>query len=346
MKRYYIIGIMATLFLGACEKSEFQTAGDFVHLSYKGANMPIWVKGNFQSDVIIITVHGGPGDSGMEQHIAKGFKYLEDDYLMVYWDQRNSGMAQGRTTEKSMHPDQFIDDTEKVVQLIQDKYPGKKLFMIGHSWGGQLSAGYLGRDGHFNDFKGWIDLNGSLYGDLESQMMKNYIMERLPAKMAEPDADLEYWQFIIDFYEENPAPGNYTSPEPYWYVSALGGDVYDLDKYWEELETPYIDLIFKSMFSMAFYVDAFYSDETYGAWDDINYTPEIGNITIPALLLWGADDGIVPAELADYVYEHLGTDPSMKEVVKIPKCGHGPQNEQPETFYQEVSSFVETYKNK
>jgi len=28
------------------------------------------------------------------------------------------------------------------------------------------------------------------------------------AKMAEPDADLEYWQFIIDFYEENPEPKN------------------------------------------------------------------------------------------------------------------------------------------
>jgi pimeloyl-ACP methyl ester carboxylesterase len=345
MKRIYIILFMAALILGACEKAEFQTAGDFVHLSHNGASMPIWVKGNFQSDVIIITVHGGPGDSGMEQHIAKGFKYLEDDYLMVYWDQRFSGMTQGERDEKTMHPNQFIEDTEKVVQLIQDKYPGKKLFMIGHSWGGQLAAGYLGRDGHFNDFKGWIDLDGSLYGDLEAQMMKNYILERLPAKMAEPDVDLEYWQFIIDFYEENPAPGNYSSPEPYWYVSALGGDVYDLEKFWEEQETPYIDLIFKSMFAMSFYVDAFYSEKTYGRWDDIDYTPEIGNITIPSLMLWGADDGIVPAELADYVYDNLGTDPSMKEVVKIPECGHGPQHEQPETFYQEVSSFVETYKN-
>ncbi len=74
MKSYYIIFVMAALIMGACEKTEFQTAGDFVHLSNKGTSMPIWVKGNFQSDVIIITVHGGPGDSGMEQHISKGFK--------------------------------------------------------------------------------------------------------------------------------------------------------------------------------------------------------------------------------------------------------------------------------
>ena len=347
MKRYFIVLAIATLFMGACEKSEFQTAGDFFHLSHKGAKMPIWVKGNFSSDVILITVHGGPGDSGMEQHLAKGFKYLEEDYIMVYWDQRFSGMAQGERDESTMNPDQYIEDTEKVVQLIQHKYPGKKLFMLGHSWGGQLSAGYLGRDGHFNDFKGWIDLDGSIYGDLEVVLMKDYILERVPAEMAKPDADLDFWQVIIDFYEDNPVEtiGNYTALEPYWYADAVGGSVYDYDKYMEELETPYIELIFKSMFAMSFYVDAFYSDETYGRWDDINYTPELANITIPALMLWGADDGIVPAEVADYVYENLGTDPSKKEVVKIPECAHGPQHEQPEIFYNEISSFIETYKN-
>ena len=44
-------------------------------------------------------------------------------------------------------PDQFIEDLEKLVQLLEHKYPDYKRFMIGHSWGGQLSAGYLGRDG-------------------------------------------------------------------------------------------------------------------------------------------------------------------------------------------------------
>ena len=40
-------------------------------------------------------------------------------------------------------------------------------------------------------------------------------------------------------------------------------------------------------------------------WDEIDYTPELHNIRIPALMLWGAEDGIVPAGVADYVYEHL-----------------------------------------
>jgi len=345
MKKSILYIILAVVFATACEHTEFQTEGDFFHLSHKGAKMPVWVKGNFESEVMIITVHGGPGDSGMEQHIAPGFKLLEEDYLMVYADQRYSGMTQGDYDLSTQTPDQFIEDLEKLVQLLEHKYPDYKRFMIGHSWGGQLSAGYLGRDGHDAAFEGWIDLNGSLRADMESQLMKEYILSRVPAKLAEPDADTAYWQFIIDFYEENPAPGNYTSPEPYWYASALHGDVWDYEAYQQIAPIPYVELIFKSMFSFAFYIDAFHNPESYVLWDEIDFTPELHNIHIPALMLWGAEDGIVPAEVADYVHEHLGTDPSEKRVVKIPECSHGPQNETPEIFYQEVSAFVERYKN-
>jgi pimeloyl-ACP methyl ester carboxylesterase len=48
--------------------------------------------------------------------------------------------------------------------------------------------------------------------------------------------------------------------------------------------------------------------------------------------------------VADYVYDHLGTESSMKKVVKIPECGHGPQSEKPDEFYAEITDFIETYK--
>ena len=346
MKNQLIITLFGLLLLAAaCQKSEYYTEGDFYYLSHKGAKLPVWVKGNMESDVMLIFVHGGPGDSGLTFTITSGFNMLEEDYMIVYWDQRFSGMDQGNSDFADMHPDVFIEDTEKLVQLIQNKYPGKKLFMMGHSWGGQLSAGYLGRDNHASAFHGWIDLDGSIYAEMEAQLMKEYILERVPAKLAEPGADKAFWQDIIDWYEENPNPGNYTDFEPYWYVSALGGDVYDHETYNEKLDIPYVDLLFKSMFSLSYYQYSFGDPEDIKEWDDIDYTEEIGNMTIPALLLWGANDGVVPVKVADYVYEHLGTDPSEKEVVLIPECGHGPHVEHPELFYAEVSAFIETYKN-
>lgn len=346
MKTRYLHFIICLLFLGACHDSEYLTSGNFFHLSHKGAKLPIWVQGNFNSDVIVVNVHGGPGDSGMEHHLPKGFQMLEEDYLMAYYDQRYSGMTQGHYDTSTQTPDQFIEDLEKVVQLIQSKYPDKKLFMLGHSWGGQLSAGYLGRDNHDELFKGWIDVDGSIYAEMEVGLMRDYIMERLPAKLAEPDANLEYWQVIIDFYENNDDIGNYSDSEPYWYVAGVGGDVYDYEKYLREFKIPYTQLIFKSMFSMSYYNDAFYGNDKYLLWDKINYTPELKQITIPALMLWGADDGVVPHQVADHVYENLGTPEEDKKVVKIPECCHAPQIEQPQQFYDELRSFIEEYKNK
>ena len=329
--------------LGGCQKTEWLQDGDFFHLNHKGAKMPVWVKGNFNSDVIIISVHGGPGASGMEQRVAVGFEYLEEDYLMVYWDQRWSGMTQGHYDKETMHPDQFIEDTDMIVKLIQAKYPGKTLFMLGHSWGGQLSAGYLGRDDHQANFNGWIDVNGSIYGELESQLMKNWILERVPAEMAKPDADTEFWQYVLDWYEENPNPGNYSQLEPYWFAGALGGGGYNVDSILAVHPIPYTELVFSSMFSLSWYVNSF-SLEDQVVWDQINYTPELHNMTLPVLLLWGEDDGIVPVEVAEYVYEELATDPSQKSLVRVSECAHGPQQEQPARFYEEVKRFVETYK--
>lgn len=345
-KLRYIIVALAFI-VSACEEGPgpWLSDGEYFHLDNEGAKMPVWVMGNFDSDVIVITAHGGPGDSGMAFHTAPGFQKLEEDYLMVYWDQRFSGMSQGHTDISTMNPEQFYDDTDKLVQVIQYRYPGKKLFMLGHSWGGQVTSGYLGRDNNASNFKGWIDLNGSIYAEMEAQLMKDWILDRIDEKLADPDADQRFWQFIVDWYEANPVPGNYSALEPYWYVSALGGDVFDYDVYVENNPIPYGELIFRSMFSLSYYVYGFGKTADIIEWDTIDCTPQLQNITIPALMLWGADDGIVPAVVADYVYDNLATDPSMKKVVKIPECGHGPQSEKPQEFYAEIVDFIETYKN-
>ena len=148
MKTKIILLFITAIILASCTKTDFLSDGDYYHLDNDGAKMPLWVTGNLESDVILVTVHGGPGDTGMDFHISTGFKSLEKDYGIAYWDQRFSGIAQGDPNVSTLNADQFIEDTEKMVELIKYHYPGKKLFLLGHSWGGQLTAGYLGRDSH------------------------------------------------------------------------------------------------------------------------------------------------------------------------------------------------------
>lgn len=342
MKYHSLLCLALLLFLSACSKSAFLTEGDYFHLDHQGAKLPVWVKGNLDSEVFIITVHGGPGDSGHEFPLSKGFEYLEEDYAVVYWDQRFSGLSQGDPDDSHITAELFIDDVEKIVELIRHKYQEPTLFMLGHSWGGQLSAGYLGRDDHAGLFNGWIDLAGSIYGQLEAQIMKDWILEQVPGKLQEEGADRAFWQFVLDWYEQHPLPANYSDKEPYFFADALDGYAYDWEKTQEMNPIPYQELIFSSMFSLAYYVDGLGPDESWA--DNLNFTPELEQINIPALLLWGKNDGAVPAAVGDYVYDHLATDVSRKELVKIDECSHAPHYDQPEIFYQEVREFVERYK--
>lgn len=322
--------IVVLLLLTGCEKSDLLKTGDYFFLENKGAVMPVWVRGNMKSDIILITVHGGPGGSGHGFLLADGFKELEKDYAIVYWDQRFSGLSQGNPGKSTLTIDQFVEDVSKVVRLIEYKYPSKKLFMLGHSWGGGLSAAYLGRNNNQSKFRGWIDLDGSVRDDIEGQEVRKWILERVPLHYQE---DPEFWQFIIDWYDHHPYP-LYSDTEPYLYVSALNGDAIKKPDY------PLSELAFSSPFSLAIYANRI--DQNLG--DGIDFTTEMNNITIPSLILWGKEDGILPETLASYAYNELGTGPDDKKIIKIPGSAHSPYIDQSAHFAESVKQFLEKYR--
>jgi hypothetical protein len=65
----------ASLLFTACKKeNDLTKSGEMLFLKHKGASMPVLVRGNFDSDVIVIIVHGGAGGSS-SGHI-EDFKIL------------------------------------------------------------------------------------------------------------------------------------------------------------------------------------------------------------------------------------------------------------------------------
>jgi pimeloyl-ACP methyl ester carboxylesterase len=343
MKRIIgIVTIAVVLFLLSlsCTLSRYMSEGDYFFLENDGAVMPIWVNGNIASGVFIITVHGGPGaTSGHEFPLSFGFQYLEEDYAVVYWDQRMSGMAQGDPAPETLTIDQHIEDLDMVVQIIKEKYSNPVLFLLGHSWGGVMTGGYLGRGTNQDQFNGWIDVDGSIQEAFEAQQMKTWILDRVPAGMAQSE-DPEFWQYIIDWYADNPNPVQ-SDEEPYWYAGALNGYAYDWEKTQAENPTPYLELAFSSPFTFAFYWSQ-YADTTWV--DGYDVTAEVGLITIPSLLLWGKEDGVVTAEVGQFTYDTLGTVPAQKQLVLIEQSAHSPYFDTPAEFYNNVKAFVDLYK--
>jgi len=86
----------------------------------------------------LIVLHGGPGG---DYSCLLSLAMLSDEYHVLFYDQRGSGLS-----PREDHPDPsmeaFVRDLDSLVDLHG---MGKKMRLIGHSWGRIMVTAYLTR---------------------------------------------------------------------------------------------------------------------------------------------------------------------------------------------------------
>ena len=86
---------------------------------------------------VLIVLHGGPG---IDYRYLLGLKALADEYQVVFYDQRSSGLSP-RVPSHEITLDSFIRDLDAFV----DHYgQGRAVHLVGHSWGAMLASAYTG----------------------------------------------------------------------------------------------------------------------------------------------------------------------------------------------------------
>jgi proline iminopeptidase len=336
--RYLIFIIFVPLFF-ACKKDTLWKEGDYFFLRNKGADMPVWVKGKIESNVFIIHLHGGPGGSSINEAEQKVYLELEKEYAMVYWDQRASGCSQGKVKPETVNMDQFVEDLEKLIALINNKYNNPKIFLHGHSWGGTLGTAFLIKGNNQNKVKGWIELDGAhnFKKGLESSVnwAKEYAQNAINQGI-----DTSFWNEALSFYDANPIINTKVLLDKHsgLYLPKANGYIFnpnnpDLNKFTGgTLTSPGGD-------SNGDFVQKYLESEL-----SKGYTDQMYKIQIPSLILWGRHDGIMPFELAQDAYDNLGTSILDKSVFIFENSAHSPNREESTLFIQKMKVFIETYK--
>jgi proline iminopeptidase len=96
---------------------------------------------------VIVFLHGGPGGD-YRSMLPMGSRYdgysLADDFFLVFWDQRGSGLSQ-RHDKDVLTLDVYTDDLN---DLVNRYAPGRQVFLIGHSWGGMYATQYINEYPH------------------------------------------------------------------------------------------------------------------------------------------------------------------------------------------------------
>lgn len=347
MKHFALLGCALIFFFTSCSLDRYQK-GEMIFLHLSQGDLPLLIHENRASKTAIIFLHGGPGDGSQFYAYAAGasFESLERHYTVIYWDQRSSGNAQGNETylpSVSLMLEQYSKDLDDVITLVDSLYDFDSLFLMGHSWGGMLGNYYFTSDStRQSRLSGWISIAG-LHDTISNIANQKAIIQNYAAS----NSDDPYWIEAMVWLENNPnvtlTMNTLTQFFTYLAATAIDApstifDIVDLDI-----------LIEMSLFS-PFSVLQLYSNSSARPFTviqslyEIDFSDQMYQITIPALIIGGRYDINVPIQQAEEAYALLGTSPIDKRLVILENSDHGPMFCEPQVFADAIISFVEAYK--
>ena len=101
-----------------------------------GVDQWLHIRGRNRNNPVLLFIHGGPGSAiiGSLDDIKRPW---EDYFTVVTWDQRQTGKSYYPADDDNapLTVQQFISDTEEVMQYLRGYLDKDKLFLLGSSWG-------------------------------------------------------------------------------------------------------------------------------------------------------------------------------------------------------------------
>lgn len=339
MKNFTIlIPIIVSILLSACEKERFYN-GDHFFIRNAGAEMPVYVKGNIQSGIFILFLHGGPGGNASLPSFMPVSKELEKDYAFAYWDQRGSGLSMGNPDPGTFTVEQFVDDLDLVVETIQLRYHNPRIVFYGISWGGALGSAYLSTKDYQQKIAGFIcmDSGHNLVEGLPKsvEFVKEYAQQQI-----DQGINIAYWTEARDWCATVP---DMTQKENYFRYDGYltNTNAYRKDPN-QEVQGPQVGALgtMNSYLSLAIFFNGQYLRPRFNILE-LNLSTDMASIQTPTIVIWGRHDGVNTIEMGYDAFNSIGgSDFQEKELVILENSAHEGYIEEQELFIHTFRKFV------
>lgn len=342
MKNRLFLLLTVFLIMTSCTRNE---TDDFKAFFFRndGADLFVEINGNIDSNVFILFLHGGPGGGSFGYNQGYASDKLEEEYAVVYLDQRGNGASQGNYDRETLTIEQNSDDIYQLVQFLKAEY-GEEivLFLAGHSWGGLTSAHALIYTDLQEDVSGWIEMNGVhdfAKNDVEAVKM---FQEFATSEIANGN-NLNFWETVLE--RVNAMDTLNITDEDSGYLNSIG---FDAENKFDLANTE--STTDRALYSPNNPEFGLSSALANGAVNPIlnddseNYllTDQLYQIEIPCLFIWGKYDFVVPPAMGVSAYNLVNT--TDKKLIIFENSGHGPMDNEGELFVEEVKEFINTYK--
>ncbi|TPN88805.1 alpha/beta fold hydrolase [Aquimarina algicola] len=328
----------------ACSNDfELNDLDETIFVRHKDADMPAYIKGNASEKVFLITLHGGPGDMGLS-FSGEAFNQIENQYGVVYFDQRGSGNSQGHYSEKDVSIDLMAEDVLALVKVMKRKFGNdSRFFLLGHSWGGALGTATLLKDQ--SNFKGWIGVDGAYsLARLYDQYKETFTSTA--NTQIELGNSVDFWKSVLELVSQVDPVINFDdnrelNKKAFKAEKALHDDGFiDFDDDGSEGVNTFFRYNFWTRGWNNIQIGGIIDDQ--GLFETLDFTNQLPEITIPTLFISGQYDMVVPVASAQIAFENIGS--SSKKLLIFDRSGHSPMFSEPDLFAQEVLRFMDEHK--
>lgn len=329
---------LATLVFSGCQREAFTPSGqaeDHFFLKSGNQHLPVLVAGNVSSKKFIVILHGGPGGNSIVYRDPYVKEEVEQDYAVVYWDQRFAGNSQGNSGDTDVSA--FREDIKNLLLLLRSKYGAdNRFYLFGHSWGGFLAPYFLTDDTNQNLVTGWIQIGGAhnytMNDSLTREMLLHYGNIELTAGRNTTD-----WDEIVTWCNANGFEGRENAATLNGFAhraETLIDEVTEGERTPPDLQQIQQNAILTQLINSLISATQGIDQPTYS----IPNSDRLQTIRIPTLLLWGKYDFVCPPGLADDIEANIGSTDVTKIIYE--NSGHSPMFNQRAQFWTDVMAWV------
>ncbi len=342
------VTILLLLMIGmfSCKKEDFSLLSDVIYVRNAGADMPAYVYGNASRKTFIILLHGGPGNNALDFRTSVSARKLEKKYAIVYWQQRGQGSSEGKFDRENMTIDLMTEDLYVLIKVLKYKYGNNlKLFLLGHSWGGELGTAFLIKKNYQNQIKGWIEVDGAHdIPKINKEAVRMFL--NIGSEQIKLNNSKEKWQAVISYVKQIDTNNISIKTGRELNRKAHAVERYLLNdnvlqkpagKTMSDINIMYHQDFLTGILSVMYtYI---MNDKFYNEIETTSFTDELYKIKIPSLFLWGKYDFVVPSQLGVDAYNKVNT--NNKEWHIFDKSGHFPMENQADEFVSVVTRFID-----
>jgi len=266
----------------------------------------------------IVSLHGGPGISD-HQKGKEAFEPLTDSYQLLVYDHR--GCGQSSLTEPYSNA-QYAKDCDALIRHLGLE----AVVLVGGSYGGFITQAYAMRFGDRDHLKGFVLRDTAASNAYEDNSVENARESWDAMKAREfdlPDITWEEFMTVMD--------GNVESDEEFERIW-LGM----LPLYAPTLDEFDVEAAKEATAERDFHHET-HNEMFTTAYPNMDYTGELPDVDMPALVTVGRHDWITPPEASVEIADLL---PDSRLVV-FESSGHSPNFDQADQYLARVREFFD-----